>query len=181
MEIKEWISTVYGLFFSELVTLSSLFQRRRDLENQNVQQNVQQIFLILKQTAKLGCINSMHFSSLLRSSTVSEFCLTKCFYSRDIRLTLTGLFIMTNMPVRSASVSVAKIGLSCHILRVREICLSAWIYSGFNANKIKVQTSLFLTLATVLAQHFNYPGYLLNVSQKKTEKKKVQCLHGHCS
>lgn len=75
-----------------------------------------------------------------------------------------GLFIMNNIQVRSASVSVAKTDLSCCILKVQEICLSAWIYFGFSANKIKVQTSLFLTLATVLAQHFKYPGYLLNVS-----------------
>lgn len=75
-----------------------------------------------------------------------------------------GLFIMNNMQVRSAPVSVAKTGLSCSVLRVQDICLSAWIYSGFNTNKIKVQTSLFLTLATVLAQRFNCLGYLFNVS-----------------
>lgn len=68
------------------------------------------------------------------------------------------------MKVRLAPVSVARTGLSYSILRVQEICLSAWIYSGFNADKIKAQTSLFLTLTDILGQCFHHPGYLLNVS-----------------
>lgn len=68
------------------------------------------------------------------------------------------------MQVRLALTSVARTGLSYSIFRVQEIRLSAWIYSGSNADKIKAQTSLFLTLTNVLAQRFNHPGYLLNVS-----------------
>lgn len=92
MENKEWMSTVYGLFFSERVTLNSLFQRRRDLENQNIQQNVWQIFLMLKQTPKLGWINSVHLSSLLRSSTVSEVLLDVMLLFQGNKVDLTGAF-----------------------------------------------------------------------------------------
>lgn len=78
-------------FFSELDTLSSLFQRR-DLENEYSQLNLWQIFLILKQTPQLDWINSMPFSSLMRGSTVSEALLDVMLLFQGYKVDLNGAF-----------------------------------------------------------------------------------------
>lgn len=106
----------------------------------------------------------MHFSSLLRRTAALEVMLDLMLLFQGYEVDLNGA-LYNEQHGREINISLSGQGWSqLQYFKSERNVLSTWIYSGFNTNKIKVHTRLFLTLPTVLAPLYNYPGYLLNVS-----------------